>query len=94
MAIVWEELYCFGDVFCLSAWDVYAMALVVFRGGSEVPSIYTLGDQVRRLSGVSCTMTSVPGSASGVLFKCEAVSNVLVSERAYEHFTDSGRNFF
>ena len=21
-AIVWEELYCFGDAFCLSAWDV------------------------------------------------------------------------
>ena len=40
---MWEELYCFGDAFCSSAWDVYAVASVVFRGGSEVPSIYTVG---------------------------------------------------
>ena len=27
----------------MSAWDVYAVALVVLRGGSEVPTIYTMG---------------------------------------------------
>ena len=40
---MWEELYCFGDAFCASAWDVNVVALVVVRGGSEVPSIYTVG---------------------------------------------------
>ena len=40
---MWEELYCFGDVFCMSAWDVDAVASVVVRSGSEVPSIYTVG---------------------------------------------------
>ena len=40
---MWEELYCFGYVFCASAWDVNAVALVVVRGGFEVPSIYTAG---------------------------------------------------
>ena len=29
--------------FCASAWDVYAVALIVLRGGSEVPNIYTVG---------------------------------------------------
>ena len=40
---MWEEPYCFGDAFCVSAWDVYAVASVVVRGRSEVPSIYTVG---------------------------------------------------
>ena len=40
---MWEELYYFGDAFCASAWDVDTVALVVVRGGSEVPSIYTVG---------------------------------------------------
>ena len=40
---MWEELYCFGDAFCASEWDVNAVASVVVRGGSEVPSIYTVG---------------------------------------------------
>ena len=40
---MWEELYCFGDVFCASASDVDAVASVVVRGRSEVPSIYTVG---------------------------------------------------
>ena len=40
---MWEELYCIGDAFCASAWDVYAVASVVVRGGSKVPSIYTVG---------------------------------------------------
>ena len=39
---MWEELYCFGDAFCASAWDVDAVASVVVRGGSKVPSIYTV----------------------------------------------------
>ena len=33
----------FGDAFCTIAWDVDAMTSVVVRGGSEVPSIYTVG---------------------------------------------------
>ena len=40
---MWGKLYCFGDALCASAWDVYAVALVVVRGGSEVTSIYTVG---------------------------------------------------
>ena len=40
---MWEELYCFGDAFCLSVWDLDAVALVVVRGESEVPSTYTVG---------------------------------------------------
>ena len=40
---MWEELYCFGDVFYASAWDVDAVASLVVRGGSKVPSIYTVG---------------------------------------------------
>ena len=39
---MWEDLYCFVNAFCVSAWDVYTVGLVVFRGGSEVPSIYTV----------------------------------------------------
>ena len=39
---MWEEIYYFGNSFCTSVWDVYAVALVVVRGGSEVPSIYTM----------------------------------------------------
>ena len=45
------------------------MASVVFMGGYEVPSIYTVGGPgaaVRPLSGVSFTMTCVTGGASGV----------------------------
>ena len=40
---MWEKLYCFGYAFCASAWDIDAVALVVVRGGSEVPPIYTVG---------------------------------------------------
>ena len=40
---MWEELYFFGDAFCASVWYVDALASVVVRGGSEVPSIYTVG---------------------------------------------------
>ena len=40
---MWEELKCFGDVFCVKTWDVYAVASVVVRGRSEVPSIYSVG---------------------------------------------------
>ena len=40
---MWVELYCFGNAFCASALDVDAVALVVVRGGSEVPYIYTVG---------------------------------------------------
>ena len=39
---MWEELYCFGDALCAGAWDVNAVALVVVRGRSKVPSIYTV----------------------------------------------------
>ena len=42
-AIVWGKLYCFRDVFCANAWDVHAVTSVVFRGGSKVLSIYTVG---------------------------------------------------
>ena len=38
-----EELYCFGDEFCASTWDVDAVASVVVRGGSKVSSIDTVG---------------------------------------------------
>ena len=69
---MWEELYCFGDAFCASAWDVYAVASVVVRGGSDGTSIYTVGSQVRRFSGVLCTTTRVPGDASGVRLKSKA----------------------
>ena len=41
---MWEEIYCFDDEFCVSAWDVYAVASIVFRGRSEVQYIYTVGD--------------------------------------------------
>ena len=37
------KLYCFVDAFCVSVWGVNAVASVVFRGVSEVPSIYTVG---------------------------------------------------
>ena len=37
------KLHCFGDAFCAGTWDVYTVALVVVRGGSEVPSIDTVG---------------------------------------------------
>ena len=40
---MWEELYCFGDAFCASEWDLDAVASLVVRDGSEVPSIYTVG---------------------------------------------------
>ena len=40
---MWEELYCFGDALCVSAWDVDVVASIVVRGGSEVPYIYTVG---------------------------------------------------
>ena len=40
---MWQELYCFGDAFCGSVWDVEAVASAVVKGGSDVPSIYTVG---------------------------------------------------
>ena len=43
---MWEELYFFGDAFCVSAGDVYAVALVMVRSRSEVPSIYNVGGPV------------------------------------------------
>ena len=62
----------FGNALCVSAWDVDVVASVVVRGGSKIPSIYTVEAQVRRLLGVSCTTTCVPGGASGVRLKSKA----------------------
>ena len=53
---MWEELYCFGDVFCTSAWDVDTVASVVVRGGSKVPSIYTVGGTRYGGGRVSCAL--------------------------------------
>ena len=38
-----EKLHSFGDAFCAGTWNVYTVTLVVVRGGSEVPSIDTVG---------------------------------------------------
>ena len=38
------ELHSFGDAFCAGTWNVDAVTLVVVRGGSEVPSVDTVGD--------------------------------------------------
>ena len=38
-----EKLHCFGDALCAGTWNVYAVTSVVFRGGSEIPSINTVG---------------------------------------------------
>ena len=37
------KLHCFGDAFCAGTWNVDAVTSVVVRGGSEVPSIDTVG---------------------------------------------------
>ena len=37
------KLHCFGDAFCAGTWNVDVVASVVVRGGSEVPSIDTMG---------------------------------------------------
>ena len=37
------KLHGFGDVFCAGTWNVYAVTAVVVRGGSEVPTINTVG---------------------------------------------------
>ena len=37
------KLHSFGDAFCAGTWNVYAVTSVVVRGGSEVPSIDTVG---------------------------------------------------
>ena len=42
-AIVRGKLHSFGDAFCAGTWNVDAVTLVVVRGGSEVPSIDTVG---------------------------------------------------
>ena len=48
-----EKLHSFGNAFCGGMWDVDAVTSVVVRGGSEVPSINTVGGAgaavVRRL---------------------------------------------
>ena len=47
-AAVWEggivrvKLHSFSDALCAGTWNVYAVTLVVVRGGSEVPSINTV----------------------------------------------------
>ena len=38
-----RKVYCFGDAFCAGTWDVDTVTSVVVRGGSEVPSINTVG---------------------------------------------------
>ena len=40
---MWGKLNCFGNALFASAWNVYSVASVVLRGGSEVPTIYTVG---------------------------------------------------
>ena len=56
---MWEVLYCFGDAFYVSAWDLYAVASVVVRGGSEVPYIYTVGGPGAAVAG--CFMDNDAG---------------------------------
>ena len=38
-----EKLHSFGDEFCAGTWNVDAVTSVVVGGGSEVPSIDTVG---------------------------------------------------
>ena len=40
---LWEKIHCFGDALCACTWNVEAVTSVVVRGGSEVPSIDTVG---------------------------------------------------
>ena len=40
-----EELHSFGDAFCVRTWNLDAVTSVVVRGGSEVPSINTVGGE-------------------------------------------------
>ena len=50
--IVRGKLHIFGDAFCVGTCNVDAVTSVVVMGGSEVPSINTVGGLVRRLSDV------------------------------------------
>ena len=38
-----EKIHSFGDVLCAGTWNVDVVTLVVVRGGSQVPSIDTVG---------------------------------------------------
>ena len=38
------KLHSFGDAFCTGTWNVDTVTSVVVRGGSQVPSINTVGD--------------------------------------------------
>ena len=38
-----EKLHSFGDAFCAVMWNIDTETSVVVRGGSEVPSIDTVG---------------------------------------------------
>ena len=42
--IVRGKLYIFGDTFGAGPRNVYAVTLVVVRGGSEIPTIDTVGE--------------------------------------------------
>ena len=38
-----EKLHYFGDEFCTGTWNIDTVTSVVVRGGSEAPSIDTVG---------------------------------------------------
>ena len=61
-----EKFNSFGDAFCAGPWNVDAVTSVVVRGGSEVPSIDTVG------GGGAAVVRYLMDYAWGVRFKSNA----------------------
>ena len=60
------KLYIFGDTFGAGPRNVYAVTLVVVRGGSEIPTIDTVGGPGAAVSGCFMDNDVGDGGAKGV----------------------------
>ena len=59
------KLYSFGDTFVAVTWNVDAVTSVVFRGGSEIPPIDTMGGPDTAVSGCVMDNDAGAGGCSG-----------------------------
>ena len=42
-ALVWKKLHCFGSEIGSGLWNIESVAAIVFRGGTQIPSVNPMG---------------------------------------------------
>ena len=61
-----EKLYSFGNTFGAGPWNVETVKSVVVRGGSEIPTIDTVGGPCATVVGCFVDNNTGAGGAKGV----------------------------